>query len=81
MGTLKRDVFGRVAADEEDGGCNASRVLTILVGPLVRHALGAGVVGNMLVVLCHGAALELPTAGDVVDVVERLSGENQVERG
>ena len=75
VGALERDGLGRVLAEEEDGGRHAGRVLAVLVGALVRRALGAGVVGHVLASLRHGAALELPPACDVVDVVEGEAGE------
>ena len=66
-----------MAADEEDRDGKTCGILTILISSVEGHAFGARVICDMLVVVRYRTSLELPPAGRVVNVGERLAGKLQ----
>lgn len=58
-------------ADKEDHNGKIRGILIVLIGSLVGHSFDTGVIGDLLVVVCHGTGLILPPTSRIVNVGER----------
>jgi hypothetical protein len=70
MGSMQGDVLGRLPAEEEKRN---PQLGSILLRRPAAHSFDAGVVGHMLAVFQHFAALDLPAHSQVVCVVQAIS--------
>src|SRR5882672_1801500 len=69
MGTMQGDVLGRAATEEEQRNPQLGRVL---LRRSAAHPLDAGVVGDVLAILQHLAAFNLPVHAGILGVVQAI---------
>jgi hypothetical protein len=70
MGPKQGDVLGRLPTEEEE---RYPQLRSVLLRRSAAHALHAGVVGDVLVILQHFAAFNLPPHAGIVYVVQAIS--------
>src|SRR5947209_5589875 len=69
MGTKQGHVLGRPPTEEEERN---PQLRSVLLRRSAAHPLHAGVVGNVLVILQHFAAFNLPAHARIVYVVQAI---------
>src|SRR2546429_844759 len=70
MGTKQGDVLGRRPTEEEE---RYPQLRSVLLRCSAAHALHAGVVGDVRVILQHFATFNLPTHAGIVYVIQAIS--------